>query len=304
MTRLLTDDEVDRQLSDLAGWSKVDGEPAITTTTELDDFVGRSRTSTRSATWPRRRVTIPTSTSAGTRSTLTLSTALSRRPDPGRLRAGAPDRPASPSPDHLGGAAGLDRELALPEGLQAAPIRAGSVLAAYVFPLRSGDLSSSVTLIHPKSAFGRWKSATLGELATFHIATRHSVLLERLRRRAGADQVAVAEAAVDPADRRPVLVDALGVRSGRRAARPGRRRAGGSTGASHSSAVTWAWVCGALTSGLSSAGHSPASTLAISARMAIIASQNRSSSARFSDSVGSTIRVPATGKLIVGAWKP
>ena len=32
----------------------------------------------------------------------------------------------------------------------------------------------------------------------------------------------------------------------------------------HSSAVTWAWVCGALTSGLSSAGHSPASTLAIS----------------------------------------
>ena len=39
MTRLLTDDEVDRQLSDLAGWSRVDGEPAITTTVELDDFV-------------------------------------------------------------------------------------------------------------------------------------------------------------------------------------------------------------------------------------------------------------------------
>jgi hypothetical protein len=38
--------------------------------------------------------------------------------------------------------------------------------------------------------------------------------------------------------------------------------------------------------------------------MAIMAAQNRSSSARFSDSVGSTISVPATGKLIVGAWKP
>jgi hypothetical protein len=68
--------------------------------------------------------------------------------------------------------------------------------------------------------------------------------------------------------------------------------------------VTWVWVCGALTNGLSSAGHSPASTLAISSRIAIIAAQNRSSSARFSDSVGSTISVPATGKLMVGAWKP
>ena len=35
-----------------------------------------------------------------------------------------------------------------------------------------------------------------------------------------------------------------------------------------------------------------------------MASQNRSSSSRFSDSVGSTISVPATGKLMVGAWKP
>ena len=35
-----------------------------------------------------------------------------------------------------------------------------------------------------------------------------------------------------------------------------------------------------------------------------MASTNRSSSASDSDSVGSTIRVPATGKLIVGAWKP
>lgn len=42
----------------------------------------------------------------------------------------------------------------------------------------------------------------------------------------------------------------------------------------------------------------------ISPRMAIIASQKASSSAGFSLSVGSTISVPATRKLIVGAWKP
>jgi hypothetical protein len=55
---------------------------------------------------------------------------------------------------------------------------------------------------------------------------------------------------------------------------------------------------------LSSAGHSPAATRSASARIAINASQKRSSSAMFSDSVGSIIRVPATGKDIVGAWKP
>ena len=42
--------------------------------------------------------------------------------------------------------------------------------------------------------------------------------------------------------------------------------------------------------------HSPAATRSISPRIAIIASQNRSISARSSDSVGSTISVPATGK--------
>jgi hypothetical protein len=51
-------------------------------------------------------------------------------------------------------------------------------------------------------------------------------------------------------------------------------------------------------------GQRPASTAAISARMAIIASQKRSSSRLGSLSVGSTISVPATGKLSVGAWKP
>ncbi len=35
-----------------------------------------------------------------------------------------------------------------------------------------------------------------------------------------------------------------------------------------------------------------------------MASQNRSSSALVSLSVGSTISVPATGKDMVGAWKP
>ena len=35
-----------------------------------------------------------------------------------------------------------------------------------------------------------------------------------------------------------------------------------------------------------------------------MASQKRSSSASDSDSVGSTINVPATGNDMVGAWKP
>ena len=42
----------------------------------------------------------------------------------------------------------------------------------------------------------------------------------------------------------------------------------------------------------------------ISPWMAIIASMKRSSSESDSDSVGSTMSVPATGKDIVGAWKP
>ena len=42
----------------------------------------------------------------------------------------------------------------------------------------------------------------------------------------------------------------------------------------------------------------------ISSRMAIIASQKRSSSAFGSLSVGSTMSVPGTGNDIVGAWKP
>ena len=63
-------------------------------------------------------------------------------------------------------------------------------------------------------------------------------------------------------------------------------------------------MCGAPRSGLSSTAHSPEPTLSISARIAIIASQKASTSARLSLSVGSTISVPATGKLIVGAWKP
>src|SRR5690606_3477975 len=73
---------------------------------------------------------------------------------------------------------------------------------------------------------------------------------------------------------------------------------------SHTSAPTIAAVCGAPRNTESSTATSPEAPASISARIAIIASQNRSSSARSSDSVGSTINVPATGNDIVGAWNP
>ena len=63
-------------------------------------------------------------------------------------------------------------------------------------------------------------------------------------------------------------------------------------------------MCGAWRSGLRSTDTAPDATASISALIASIASQKRSSSARSSLSVGSIISVPATGKLIVGAWKP
>ena len=69
-------------------------------------------------------------------------------------------------------------------------------------------------------------------------------------------------------------------------------------------ALISARVWGELASGLSLASSRPSCTALISSRMAISASQNRSSSASDSDSVGSTIRVPATGNDMVGAWKP
>lgn len=41
MTRLLTDDEIDRQLAELPAWSRAGGQtPAIVATYELLDFVG------------------------------------------------------------------------------------------------------------------------------------------------------------------------------------------------------------------------------------------------------------------------
>src|SRR5215475_10131578 len=58
-------------------------------------------------------------------------------------------------------------------------------------------------------------------------------------------------------------------------------------------AITFAAGCGALCNGLSSGGHSAAPTRSISARIAIMASQKRSSSFLSSDSVGSIINVPA-----------
>lgn len=48
----------------------------------------------------------------------------------------------------------------------------------------------------------------------------------------------------------------------------------------------------------------PSSMSAISCRIPSRASQKRSISALSSDSVGSIIRVPATGQDMVGAWKP
>ena len=120
---------------------------------------------------------------------------------------------------------------------------------------------------------------------------------ERLRRRAGTGQVAVAVGLVDPAHRRPVLGPAV-------SAAPGRRPPPARTGASSRRLISMLAVCGAFFSGLSSASYSPEATRSISCRIAIIASQNRSSSARSSLSVGSTISVPATGNDIVGAWKP
>ncbi|OLT12611.1 hypothetical protein BJF77_06030 [Kocuria sp. CNJ-770] len=63
-------------------------------------------------------------------------------------------------------------------------------------------------------------------------------------------------------------------------------------------------VCGAWRSTESSSATSPSATACISAWIERIAATKRSSSARFSDSVGSTMRVPATGNASVGAWKP
>ena len=68
-------------------------------------------------------------------------------------------------------------------------------------------------------------------------------------------------------------------------------------------AVTAAAVCGAFLSTLSF-GRPCRSISRISSRIAIIASQKRSSSAFDSLSVGSIISVPATGNDTVGAWKP
>ena len=119
----------------------------------------------------------------------------------------------------------------------------------------------------------------------------------RRHRHAAAEQVAVAVDVVDAPDRRPVLVAAqarhrvggvfarVGVRSSRPSAAPRRCAARSSAGCRPSA-------------------RRRARPARISSRMAIIASQKRSSSASGSLSVGSTISVPATGKLSVGAWKP
>src|SRR5215831_9126802 len=75
-------------------------------------------------------------------------------------------------------------------------------------------------------------------------------------------------------------------------------------GRSHSLAITIEAVWGALLSRLFVRGWRPSMMSWISARIRIIASQNRSNSAFDSLSVGSIINVPATGNDTVGAWKP
>ena len=83
----------------------------------------------------------------------------------------------------------------------------------------------------------------------------------------------------------------------RRAARaPGRRPARACTGASSRRRSPRARCAGAFFSGLSARSVRPSSMARISSRIAIIASQKRSSSAFDSLSVGSIISVPGTGK--------
>ncbi len=114
------------------------------------------------------------------------------------------------------------------------------------------------------------------------------LLRERLDRRAGA--------APDCGRRRPGRCAAPAASTCSRGRRPaGTPPSSREYGCSHSPSTEDA-VCGALRSGLSSTGHSPDPTRSISALIAIIAATNRSSSTRSSDSVGSTMSVPATGK--------
>src|SRR5699024_6619299 len=72
----------------------------------------------------------------------------------------------------------------------------------------------------------------------------------------------------------------------------------------HSAAAIDAAVWGAPTRGLSSTGQEPETTSSASLAIISIASTKRSISARSSDSVGSIMKVPATGNDMVGAWKP
>ena len=75
-------------------------------------------------------------------------------------------------------------------------------------------------------------------------------------------------------------------------------------GRDHSVSRTSDAVCGAWRSADSSIFTLPASISSISSAIVSIAAIKRSISAISSLSVGSIIKVPATGKLIVGAWNP
>jgi hypothetical protein len=82
----------------------------------------------------------------------------------------------------------------------------------------------------------------------------------------------------------------------------------------HSSLQTSYYVCGAFFKGLSILSYTPVSTFLISSLIFLRANMYLSNSPLHnkyyidfylsSDSVGSIINVPATGKDIVGAWNP
>ena len=122
-------------------------------------------------------------------------------------------------------------------------------------------------------------------------------LLVVLERRAAAHDVAVAVDAVDAAHGRPVLVVP-------QRARPGTRRRRASTGATSRRSRRRRRCAARCAAGCRRPATRRRRPGRSRSRIAIIASTNRSSSPRSSDSVGSIISVPATGNDIVGAWKP
>ena len=111
--------------------------------------------------------------------------------------------------------------------------------------------------------------------------------------RAGADEIAVTKGIIDAANGWPVLIGMLATRW-RTSLLPA---TGMRPVISHDCRRGMGWFI----KGLSSCGQMPSLTFLISAAIASMALQNRSISASNSDSVGSIIKVLATGNDMVGA---